>query len=113
MQVVVVMREHPDDAQRPYESGVRADEDDLGSGRHEAVDQILGQPQVGLACPERGALTSVPARVVDVHVEAVLMRNVAGPPEPWAEVSTVGAAQIADADAWRTQVIRGVLLDHP
>jgi len=113
MQVVVVMREHPDDAHRPDESGVRADEDDLRSGRHETVDEILGQPQIGLTRLERRSLPPVPARVVDVHVEAVLMRNVAGPPEPRAEVSPVGTAQIADADAWRRWVIRAVLLDHP
>lgn len=110
--MVVVVPEHPDDARRPQEPGVRADEDDLSSGRHEAVDQILREPQVCLARPERGPLAAVPAGVVDVHVEPVLMRDVTGPAELRAKVAPMGATQIADADAWRARLVRGVLFDH-
>lgn len=112
MQVVVVVCQHANDACRSDEPGVRADEDDLSSGRHEAVDQILREPQVCLARPERGPLAAVPAGVVDVHVEPVLMRDVAGPAELRAKVAPVGAAQIADADAWCARLVRGVLSDH-
>jgi hypothetical protein len=112
VQVVVVVCEYANDARRSDDPGVRADEDNLSSGRHEAVDQILREPKVCLARPERGPLAAVSTRVVDVHVEAVLMRDVAGSAELAAEFTPVGATQIADADAWRAWVVRGVLPDH-
>jgi hypothetical protein len=112
VQVVVVVGEHPDNARRPDEPRARPDEDHFGSGGHEAVDQVLRKSQVCLARLERGTLSPVPARVVHVHVEAVLVRDMAGPAELGTEVAPARTAQIADADARRTGVVRCVLPDH-
>lgn len=87
MQVVVVMDEHLDDAGRAVEVGAGADEDDLRTGPREPVDQVLGEPVVDLVDPSRRPLAPVAARVVDIGVEPVLVRDVAdaaelGPKSP-------------------------------
>ena len=48
VQVVVVVPQHLNDSRRACQPRVRADEDDDGARRDEAVDEILGKPVVDL-----------------------------------------------------------------
>jgi len=85
VQVVVVVREHLDDARRPVKRRGRPHEHQLGAGGHEPVDQILGQPAVDLRGGGRRALAAVEPWVADVGIEAVLVGRVpdaAGPKSP-------------------------------
>jgi hypothetical protein len=113
VQVVVVVREDPDDAPRPGQVRCRADEDADRAGADEAAHEVLSQRVVDLGRVVDGALAAVAARVVHVDVEPVLVRGVADAPELRAEVAAVRAAQVADADARRPRVRGGVRVDDP
>jgi hypothetical protein len=52
----------------------------------------------------RGALAAITPRVVDVHVEAVLVGAVADAPEACAELAALWAAQVADRHARRLRI---------
>ena len=78
---------------------VLADEDEGGPRGHEAVDEILGQPVLDLARDEGWPLAPVSPRVVDVDVEPILMRRVAGP-----EGASPPAAEVADPEARRRRM---------
>jgi hypothetical protein len=106
MQVVVVSGEHLDDSRRPAKARVRPDEDSLRSGSNEEVDERLRQPNVDLADTQRGPLSPVEQWVVDVDVEAVLVRSVAR-----AEPTAARLAEIPDAYARRVRVAGGVRRD--
>jgi hypothetical protein len=96
VQVVVVIPKNLHDARRAREPRVRTDEDEGGPRGHEAVDEILGQAVLDLARDEGWPLAPVPPRVVDVDVEPILMRRVAGP-----EGASPPAAEVADPRAGR------------
>src|SRR5918992_1073369 len=87
VQVVVVVGELLDDAPRAGEAGVRPDEDARGARAREEVDERLREPAVDLARPLRRTLESVQPRVVDVDVEAVLVRNMAGEAQARTEIA--------------------------
>ena len=87
VQMVVVIRERLNDAPRAAEPDARSDEDLGGACRHEPVDEPLSFRPVHLRGAPRLALPAVGARVVDVDVEAVLVRDVYG-----AEVAAAPAA---------------------
>ena len=108
MHVVVVACEHLDDSGRALEPDPRADEHPLGARRDEAIDQILRQATIDLARLPRRALAAVAARVVDVHVEPVLVREVTDAPEARSEVPATGAAEVAHGEPWRARKIGGV-----
>jgi hypothetical protein len=93
VQVVVVVPEWDHDTGRPGERGVRAHVDELGTGRHEAVDEVLGEAEIDLAHSQWRPLAPVQARVIDIGVEAVLVRRVLG-----AEIPAVRTTEISDAD---------------
>ncbi len=57
--------------------------------REEAVDELLRERAVDLGGVARGALAAVRARVVDVHVQAVLVAGVADVAEARPEVAAV------------------------
>ncbi len=98
---------------RPGERQVRADVDRHRAGVHEHVQQRLGEAHVDLADGQRGALAAVAARVVDVGVEAVLVRRVADPAADLrAEVAAVAQAQVADADPRGVRVAPRELAQH-
>ena len=74
-----MVRERLDDALRPGQAGVRPDEDADGAGPDEAVDEVLRQRAIDLPRAYRRGLTAVAARVVDVDIEPVLVRDVPPP----------------------------------
>ena len=88
--VVVVARQHLDDGRWPAQARVRADEDIRGAGGDEPVEQVLRERAVDLARARGWPLAPVLARVVDVGVEAVLVRCVARRPELGAELPPSG-----------------------
>src|SRR5688500_17746708 len=92
------MRGLADDPGRAGEPSPRADENHLGPGLQEAVDEVLRERPVDLAWRAGFPLAAVPARVIDVDVEPVLVREVAEPPEAGAELATLAPAEIAHAD---------------
>jgi hypothetical protein len=110
--VVVVLGKHLDHAPRPAQAGVRADEDEGGPGGHEAVDEILGQSAVDLRRLRGRPLEPILARVVDVHVEAVLVRRVPDAAEAGAEVAALRTREVADDDARGARVSRRVRVRH-
>jgi hypothetical protein len=83
----------------PVQREIGADEDLGRAPRDEAVDELLGGHDVDLVGPPRGALEPVEARVVDVDVEPVLVRQVAEPAVAGAEVAAVGPREVADQHA--------------
>jgi hypothetical protein len=91
VKVLVVMDEHLDDAGLTVKVSAGADEDELGAGPDEPVDQILREPAVDLVDRQRRSLAPVAARVVDVGVEPVLMGDVADAAEPGSEVAAARA----------------------
>jgi hypothetical protein len=112
VQVVVVEDERLDHLLRPGEPGARADEDELGAGGDEPVDEILGEDPVDLGDLRGAELEEVPPRVEDVDVDPVLMGGVSEPAEALAEVASVGPAEIGDPDPRRAGIRRPVLGDH-
>ena len=112
MHVVVVMSEGLNDGRPTAEARVLPHENELGSRPHEEVDEVLGQPPVDLVRRPGCPLAPVAARVIHVHVEPVLMRRVAQPPEPCPEGSPSGTAEIAYAYARRMRVICSVRPQH-
>ena len=112
MHVVVVVRSLADDPGRAGEPGPRADEDHLGPRLQEAVDEVLRERPVDLARRGGFPLAAVPARVVDVDVEPVLVREVAEPPEAGAELATLPPAEIAHADTRDPRMGRAELGQH-
>jgi hypothetical protein len=109
--MVVVQRQNPHHPRRPLQGRVRADEDELRAGSDEPRHEILREPPVDLGGRIRRPLAAVAARVVDVHVEPVLVRGMARPAVGDTKVTAAGAAQVADADARRLRVRAGVLPD--
>ena len=76
MHVVVVADERLDDSRRAAQRQIRAHEDELGVGGHEAAQEVARERDVDLLEGRRGQFAAVGARVVDVGVEAVLVRLV-------------------------------------
>ena len=113
MEVVVVVAEDHHHLGRAAQAGPGADEHVLGAGAHEPVDQLLGQPPVDLADLAGDLLLTVPARVVDVDVEAVLVGAVAVAAELGAEAAALRPAQVADDQAGGAGVGGGVLPGDP
>jgi hypothetical protein len=103
--MVVVVPEDLHDAGRSGQACVRADVDEVGAGCDEQVDEGLGQAVLDLVGSLRRPLSAISTRVVDVDVEAVLMRGVLGP-----EVAALAAAEIADADSRSGRVLARVPL---
>ncbi len=99
VQMVVVIPKNLHDARWAREPRVRADEDERGARGDEAVDEILSEPVLDLARDERRPLAPVPPRVVDVYIEPVLVRRVAGP-----EGASPRAAEVADSEARRRRM---------
>ncbi len=58
---------------RPAQTEARTDEDELRARGHEPVHEVLGEAPVYLAGRAHPALRAVSARIVHVHVEAVLV----------------------------------------
>jgi len=85
------MGEHLNDPGGTVKAGAGTDEDDLCTRPHEPVDQILGEPVVDLVDRSRRSFAPVAARVVDIGVEPVLVRGVAGAAELQPEVAAVRA----------------------
>ncbi len=113
MHVVVVVRgQHFDDRRRPCQPGVRSHEHVRRAGGDEPVDQVLREPPVDLPRADGRALAAVEARVVDVCVEAVLVRGVARRAELRAERAAGRAREVADADAGRRRMGGLVVADH-
>jgi hypothetical protein len=110
--VVVVRGEWLDDGRRAPQAQPRPDEDLDGAGRDEPLEQVLGQVVVDLPAGGWGALAPVAARVIDVGIEAVLVRRVAGRAEAPAELAAVLSGEIADHDACGAGVRLRVLVQH-
>jgi hypothetical protein len=73
VQVIVVTGELLDDSGWPCQLEGGPDEDELGTGGDEAVDERLSKPPVDVAGAARRALVAIASRQVDVGVEPVLM----------------------------------------
>jgi 2-keto-3-deoxy-L-rhamnonate aldolase RhmA len=91
VEVVVVVEEHLNDASGTVKVGAGADEDDLWTRLREPVDEVLGEAVVDLVDRSRRSFAPVAARVVDIGVESVLVRDVAGAAEARAEVAAMRA----------------------
>src|SRR5207249_4331605 len=87
--VVVVVWEDPHHTGRPDEPSVRPDEDPDGPGADEPIDESLRERTRDLPRRVGRPRASVPAWVVDVDVEPVLVRDVARPAVVDAEIATV------------------------
>jgi hypothetical protein len=109
--VVVVVSRLTNDLRGAREPRARPDEDELGPGADEAAHEVLRERAIDLRRHDRLAFPAVPARVVDVGVESVLVGEMAEAAEAGAELPAVRTAQIADADARRAGV-RGSKLGH-
>ena len=88
--MVVVVGEDLDDARRAGELDVRADKDPHRARHHEPVDEILREPTIDLVGATGRALASVTAGVVDLDVEANLVRDVTEAAEARAEAELRG-----------------------
>jgi hypothetical protein len=99
-----MVREHLHDGRGSAEAGAGADEHADRPCVDEAIDEVLGEPPVDLVRALGRPFPLVEARIVDVHVEPVLMRDVAGP-----EVAAPRAAEVADSQARRARVVASVL----
>jgi len=104
VEVVVVVHERLDDPRRSRQIQARTHEDMRGTRRGERVDQLLGQQPVDQPGLMRAALAPVPAWVVDVDVEPVLVRRVSQVAETRPEVSAARPRQVADPHARRVRV---------
>ena len=97
--VVLVVRVGDDHAVRSAEPGRVADEDHPRTGGDEAVEKVLREVAIDLARSVHSAQLSVAPRVVDVHVEPVLMRDVLVHPPPsrklMSPTTTGGASRCA------------------
>lgn len=113
MQVLVVPRNHLDHRTRPGQPGVGSHEDPDGTRTSEAVDQVLGQAAVDLAHRAGRSLPAIPSRVVDVHVEPVLVRGVSDDAEPRPEVAALWTTQIAHAHPGSPRMLSGVPAHDP
>ena len=89
--------EHLHDVPRPAEADVRADEDPLGARPHEAVDEVLREPEVDLARRLRRTLPPVEPRVVDVDVEPVLVGHVPRTERPPARTGEPTLGDLSEA----------------
>lgn len=95
--MVVVVRERLHDAGRSVQVQGGPDEDPLhAADAKEGIEELLGGVAVDLRGHARRPQPSVATRVVDVGVEAVLVRYVADAAKPRPEVATVAARQVAD-----------------
>src|SRR5215210_1306452 len=112
VEVVVVVDQRRDDAARPVQAEARADEDPGRRPADEAVHELLGEPAVDLGGAEGGALEAVATGVVDVDVEAGLVRRVAEPAVARAEEAAVRAREVADEHAGDVGMGRAVLAQH-
>src|ERR687886_543181 len=99
VEMVVVPGEHLNDGRGTAQPRVRPNEDASGPRADEEVDERLREPKVDLRHLQGRALASVQPRVVDVDVQAVLMRDVAR-----TEPASVRPAEVPDADPRRTGV---------
>jgi ParB-like chromosome segregation protein Spo0J len=95
VQVVVVVDQRHHHAGGSGEPRVRAHEHGLRARGHEAVDEFLGERRIDLGGVAGGPFLAVRARIVDVHVEAVLVAGVADVAELRAEVASLRAAEVA------------------
>jgi hypothetical protein len=73
VQVIVVSGELLNNSRWPCQLQGGPDEDELGTGGDEAVDERLSKSPVDLAGTARRALVAIASRQVDVDVEPVLM----------------------------------------
>lgn len=85
MDVAVVMSEKLHDVRRSGKAGLWANEYELRSCGDKTVDQVLDKTSIDLHRPPRFAFAPVAARVVDVDVQAVLMRRATEPAKAFAE----------------------------
>ena len=106
MHVILVVRVWHDDATRPTEPGRVADKDRLCAGCNETVEEILGEVTVDLARCDWCAQMPITPRVVDIHVEAVLVRDVL------VHSAAATKAEITDDNPWRLGVRGPVGTDH-
>ncbi len=106
MHVVLVLWVRDDGSMRPVETGPVTDEDDARSGREEAIEEILREPAIDRLGRARLPESTVEPRVVDVHVEPVLVRDVC------LHLSAVAPADVADEYARRPGVRGAVRLEH-
>jgi hypothetical protein len=113
VQVVVVVHEWHHGAGRTGELRVRADVHGLSARGDEALDEVLGQRRVDLRSVARRFLALVRARVVDVHVEAVLVTGVADVSELGAKVASMRTAEVADRHPGRARIRPTVLARDP
>ncbi len=104
--MVVVVPQHLDDAGRAVQACVRANEDAAGTSVEEEIDERLGKAPVYLPRAERSPLAAITARIVDVDVEPVLVRDMARP-----EGATVRTAQVSDAETRGAWVSGSVAVD--
>jgi hypothetical protein len=108
VEMVVVVPKNLHDAGRPRKARVRANVNQIGACGDEQVDERLGERPVDLLGALRRTLSPVATRVVDIGVEAVLVRGVLRPERPAAP-----AAEIADAEARRTRMSACISPDDP
>ena len=85
------MDEHLNDAGGTAKAGAGTDEDDLRTRQRKPIDQVLGEPVVDLVGRSRRSFAPVAARVVDIGVEPILVRDVAGAAEARPEVAAMRA----------------------
>jgi hypothetical protein len=95
VEVVVVVAEVLDAPGGAAQTDVRPDEGDLRIGLG-AVDQPLRTAAGHVGDPEWRQVEPVAAREVDVHVEAVLVRPVAGAAELGSERAAARPREVAD-----------------
>ena len=69
-------------------------------------------PAIDVTRRARFSFPSVPARVVDVDIEAVLVRGVTEPAEARAEVAAFRPAEITDTNPGRVGMSRCVLVEY-
>src|SRR5918994_242406 len=102
--MVVVVGQRLHHLRRTPQAGAGSDEDVLGPGGDEAIDELLSQAEVDLGDGQWRELSAVEARVVDVDIEPVLVRGVTRGPVADAEVPAPGAAEVADGEPGRGRV---------
>jgi hypothetical protein len=106
--VVVVMDEGLNDVQRPRQTHLRPDEHKFCARSNESVYEVLGASSLDLPGFAWSALAPVPARVVDVDIQSVLVRRMTEPSEALAEIATVGSAEIANTHPGYLAIFRNV-----
>ena len=108
MHVVIVMDEGLNDAGRPRKTHVRPDEHKFCACPNEAVYEVLGASSCDLSRFAGSALAPVSTRVVDVHIQSVLVRRMAKPSEALPEIATVRSTEVTDAHPRYVTIFRGV-----